>query len=111
MSEHTTPAPDNLPAAPGIGPDPIQIGERTGMFGATRGADTSGYGGLRSPIFFPGAAVRPYGSFFDEVADLLTERVEAGATVGRSRSTCAANTSPPSWPRCETPRRCASSFA
>ena len=49
------------------------------MFGATRGADTSGYGGLRSPILFPGAAVRPYGSFFDEVADLLTERVEAGA--------------------------------
>ena len=79
MSEHTTPAPDNLPAAPGIGPDPIQIGERTGMFGATRGADTSGYGGPRSPILFPGAAVRPYGSFFDEVADLLTERVEAGA--------------------------------
>ena len=50
---------------------PVQVGERRGMFGATRGQDTTGYGGLRTPILFPGASERPYGSYFDEVADTL----------------------------------------
>ncbi len=76
MSDPTTdatpPAPsDNLPAAPGTSPDPVQIGERHGMFGAGDTGDTSGYGGLVRPILFPGAAVRPYGGWFDEVSDAL----------------------------------------
>jgi NADH-quinone oxidoreductase subunit C len=36
------------------------------MFGATKGSDTTGYGGLVAPILFPGAAERPYGGYFDE---------------------------------------------
>ena len=51
--------------------EPVLVGERRGMFGATRGQDTSGYGGLVTPTLFPGASPRPYGSYFDEVADLL----------------------------------------
>ncbi len=74
-----TTTPENLPAAPGSTPDPVQIGERIGMFGATEGGDTSGYGGLRSPILFPGAAVRPYGGYFDAVADVLEGTVPSGA--------------------------------
>ncbi len=50
---------------------PVQVDERRGLFGATRGADTSGYGGLRRPVLFPGASARPYGGYFDEVADAL----------------------------------------
>jgi len=48
-------------------------GERRGMFGARAGQDTSGYGGLKKPIAFPGAAKRPYGGWYDEVVDRLTE--------------------------------------
>lgn len=73
MSDPVTPK--NLPSPPGTTPDPVQVGERTGMFGARNGADTSGYGGLVSPILFPGAAVRPYGGDFDAIADALEARV------------------------------------
>src|SRR5699024_2005479 len=48
-------------------------GERRGMFGARAGQDTSGYGGLKKPIAYPGAAARPYGGWYDEVVDRLTE--------------------------------------
>lgn len=68
---------DKLPAAPGTSPDPVLMGERRGMFGAKGSGDTSGYGGLVAPILFPGAAVRPYGSYFDEVADSLESALEA----------------------------------
>ena len=60
-----------LPAEPGSGSDPVVIGSRQGMFGAKVGGDTSGYGGLQTPILFPGAAARPYGSWFDEAADAV----------------------------------------
>jgi NADH-quinone oxidoreductase subunit C len=50
---------------------PVVIGERHGMFGATRGQDTSGYGGLVTPTLLPGASPRPYGSYYDEVVDTL----------------------------------------
>ena len=43
-------SPGNLPAQPGTAPDPIQRGERTGMFGAQDTGDTSGYGGLRTHV-------------------------------------------------------------
>ncbi|HYO84880.1 MAG TPA: NADH-quinone oxidoreductase subunit C [Dermatophilaceae bacterium] len=72
----------NLPAEPGTVPDPVIRGARTGMFGARDGSDTSGYGGLVAPIAFPGAAVRPYGRYFDAVVDDLTAvltRIGAGA--------------------------------
>ncbi len=77
--------PDNLPAAPGTVPDPVQIGVRHGMFGANDGQDTSGYGGLVVPILFPAAAVRPYGSYFDEIADRLeTALVGGDASFGEA---------------------------
>jgi len=65
------PLAENLPAEPGTIPEPVQRGERRGMFGAHDSGDTSGYGGLRSPILFPAAAVRPYGGDFDAIADAL----------------------------------------
>ena len=76
MSDNTPAAaedtPDHLPAGPGATPDPVQRGERRGMFGVTGGdGDTSGFGGQVTPTLFPGAAVRPYGGYFDEVADAL----------------------------------------
>ncbi|CCH76774.1 NADH-quinone oxidoreductase subunit C [Nostocoides japonicum T1-X7] len=83
MSDQT-PAPrdeaENLPAAPGTTPEPVQIGVRHGMFGAQDSGDTSGYDGLVSPILFPATAVRPYGRYFDEVADLLQEALDDRAT-------------------------------
>lgn len=53
------------------------VGRRVGMFGASTSGDTSGYGGLVSPIVYPGSASRPYGGYFDEVADALQERLAA----------------------------------
>ncbi|MCC3652384.1 MULTISPECIES: NADH-quinone oxidoreductase subunit C [Streptomyces] len=47
------------------------IGVRRGMFGADGPGDTSGYGGLVRTVRLPGPAVRPYGGWFDEVADEL----------------------------------------
>ncbi|QLE72670.1 NADH-quinone oxidoreductase subunit C [Streptomyces rectiverticillatus] len=40
-----------------------------GMFGARNGGDTTGYGGLVRTVQLPGEATRPYGGYFDEVAD------------------------------------------
>ena len=50
---------------------PVVRDERRGMFGAREGQDTSGYGGLRTSVAFPGAAQRPYGGWYDEVVDRL----------------------------------------
>jgi NADH-quinone oxidoreductase subunit C len=53
---------------------------RTGMFGVSGSGDTSGYGGLqvrRSPRV---ASPRPYGSYFDEVADRLEVSLAAAGT-------------------------------
>lgn len=61
--------------------EPVQIGQRQGMFGATKGQDTTGYGGLVTPILFPGAAERPYGSYFDAVADTLAVALDGGPTA------------------------------
>ena len=58
--------------------EPVQIGERRGMFGSTRGQDTSGYGGLVTPTLLPGATPRPYGSYFDELADALGRALVEG---------------------------------
>lgn len=52
------------------------IGVRRGMFGANNGGDTSGYGGLVRTVTLPGATARPYGGWFDEVADELEGALE-----------------------------------
>ncbi|RKT84983.1 NADH-quinone oxidoreductase subunit C [Saccharopolyspora antimicrobica] len=50
---------------------PVAGRARQGMFGVRGTGDTSGYGGLRLPAYVPPAAERPYGGWFDEVADAL----------------------------------------
>ena len=52
------------------------IGVRKGMFGADNSGDTTGYGGLVRTVTLPGAASRPYGGYFDEVADELEGALE-----------------------------------
>lgn len=66
-------------------PDGVQsldiIGVRTGSFGAADGGDTSGFGGLVEPIVMPGPSQRPYGDWFDVVADeLVAALAERGVT-------------------------------
>ena len=77
MSEHQ---PENLPAtadgADANRPGPAEVMERReGMFGVRGTGDTSGFGGLRRDVQFPGASAKPYGGWFDEVS----ERVETMA--------------------------------
>ena len=50
---------------------------RQGMFGVRGTGDTSGFGGLRLPAYVPSPAERPYGGWFDEVADALLESLRA----------------------------------
>jgi NADH-quinone oxidoreductase subunit C len=57
------------------------VGVRHGMFGAHGSGDTSGYGGLVAPVVMPGAAQRPYGGWFDEVADALEARLSEGGVA------------------------------
>src|SRR6478672_8506063 len=44
---------------------------RKGMFGVHGTGDTSGFGGLRLPGYAPAPAERPFGGWFDELADEL----------------------------------------
>ena len=48
------------------------IDTREGMFGVQGSGDTSGYGGLRRTVTMPGGSPAPYGGWFDEVAEALT---------------------------------------
>jgi NADH-quinone oxidoreductase subunit C len=61
------PVPDAGPQAQGS--EIIDV--RRGMFGAAGTGDTSGYGRLVRPVRLPGATPRPYGGWFDDVADAL----------------------------------------
>jgi NADH-quinone oxidoreductase subunit C len=75
-NDHTDVTPENVPAPPG---QVHQVGERHGMFGVRGTGDTSGYGGLSQAIVYPGEAQRPYGGWFDEVADALVAGLSGGA--------------------------------
>jgi NADH-quinone oxidoreductase subunit C len=56
---------------------------RTGMFGTLTTGDTSGYGGLQVRRAPRVPSTRPYGSYFDEVADNLEAALTAdGVTFG-----------------------------
>ena len=64
------------------------IDVRAGMFGVRDTGDTLGYGGLRRPVTLPGSSARPYGGWFDEVADTLEALVpgvdhEDGSAIER----------------------------
>jgi NADH-quinone oxidoreductase subunit C len=58
-----------------IVPDGVEtidiIGVRTGAFGVAGSGDTSGFSGLVEPIVMPGPSHRPFGEWFDDVADEL----------------------------------------
>jgi len=84
---------ENVPAV-GTGdaaaPDPAAVAgehrlaqpvQRTGMFGVEDTPDTSGYGGLRVRRPDPASTPRPYGGYFDEIADRLTESLERDGTA------------------------------
>lgn len=59
---------------------PEVLARRTGMFGASSG-DTSGYGGMVTTVYAAPAATRPFGGYFDEIADVLAEVLtEQGTT-------------------------------
>jgi len=79
VTEHGNAAQDNnVDAAVVAGRE--RMGEqvtRTGAFGSLTTGDTSGYGGLQvrqQPLL---ASERPYGSYFDEVADALGGALES----------------------------------
>ena len=56
-----------------VAPTGAAVREGTDMFGAALGGDTSGFGGLvrRAPL--EASSPRPFGSWFDEAVDALTE--------------------------------------
>ncbi|MEI2766331.1 MAG: NADH-quinone oxidoreductase subunit C [Dermatophilaceae bacterium] len=60
---------------------PVAVGRREGMFGAGDDGDTTGFGGLVSPVLLPGDSPRPYGGYFDEVADRLAAALAARGTA------------------------------
>jgi NADH-quinone oxidoreductase subunit C len=66
---------NQLPADP-ESLEPEVVGVRHGMFGVKGTGDTSGYGGLVRPVAMPGGTSRPYGGWFDEVADALEAAFE-----------------------------------
>lgn len=53
------------------------IDVRRGMFRAAGTGDTSGYGRLVRTVTLPGSSPRPYGSYFDDVVDTLTESLQS----------------------------------
>ena len=44
---------------------------REGMFGVKGSGDTSGYGGLTRVVEFPGAAIPPFGGWWDQVYERI----------------------------------------
>lgn len=48
-----------------------QIDVRIGAFRNNDSGDTSGFGGLVRPVLLPAATSRPFGSYFDAIADQL----------------------------------------
>ena len=62
-------------------PEPAElevVEVRHGMFGVSGSGDTSGYGRLARAMTLSGAASRPYGGYFDEVADRLESTLGEG---------------------------------
>ncbi|MFE9662083.1 MULTISPECIES: NADH-quinone oxidoreductase subunit C [unclassified Streptomyces] len=69
----------NLPGQRGDHGEEIRV--QRGMFGAGGTGDTSGFGGLVRSVRLPGEATRPYGGWFDEVADELEGALEEQGLV------------------------------
>lgn len=63
------------------------IAAREGLFGAAGSGDTSGYGGLETVVTSAPAASRPFGAWYDEAADVLTEILsESGSSFDEAIS-------------------------
>jgi NADH-quinone oxidoreductase subunit C len=83
---HGSQAPQGPVPPEGNGALPARAGEerlaapvvRTGMFGTQTTGDTSGYGRLRVHRAPPIESPRPYGSYFDTVAEALGNALRAG---------------------------------
>lgn len=83
MSEVTPSGDQRAAVQPPDGASTLEVVEvKRGMFGAGGSGDTSGYGGLITPIAIPGASARPYGSWFDQVVDVLREVLDDGTAAG-----------------------------
>jgi NADH-quinone oxidoreductase subunit C len=59
---------------PASGDEVINV--RRGMFGVAGSGDTTGYGRLVREITLPASSPRPYGGYFDDVADRLAEALQ-----------------------------------
>ena len=80
MSADSTPA--RRPAPGPVTPQAGDVRPGTDMFGATRGSDTSGFGGLvkRPPAGL--SSPRPYGGWFDEAVGALRDAMNAAGGGG-----------------------------
>ncbi|WP_328841129.1 NADH-quinone oxidoreductase subunit C [Nakamurella leprariae] len=67
-------------------PVPVTGTERHGMFGQHGSGDTSGYGGLITAPYVPVPAERPYGGWFDDLADRLADAMAARSIPGSAIS-------------------------
>lgn len=65
------------PVAPGGRTEVEVIRTTEGQWGAKGSGDTSGFGGLAQTWTMPAASSRPFGSWFDDVVDILLELIEA----------------------------------
>ncbi len=91
-ADQTAPTPPDQQGQDQAAPDPAALAgrerlaeqvKRTGMFGTQTTGDTSGYGGLQVRRPPPLPAQRPYGSYFDELADALGAALEqSGSSFG-----------------------------
>ncbi|WP_420108608.1 NADH-quinone oxidoreductase subunit C [Mycolicibacter arupensis] len=66
-------------AGAGAPEDVIKV--RHGLFGAAGTGDTSGYGRLVTEAVLPGETPRPYGGYFDELVDTLSEALQRTGIV------------------------------
>lgn len=80
MSDHDE-TPTEVGPSDVLDHEPVEVAHKKGMWGGTVGPDTSGYGGVQRPILFPGASARPYGSYFDHIADALDQALAAAAVA------------------------------
>lgn len=74
MSEQTPAVPESAQPAE----EARVVETQQGMFGVKGTGDTSGYSGLRADIALPTAAQRPFGGWFDDVADTIAARCAEG---------------------------------
>lgn len=70
MTDTPTPAEVDVVVPADVPTLPV-VDVRQGLFGGSGAGDTSGFGGLVRVIEMPAPTARPYGGWFDEVADEL----------------------------------------